>query len=209
MVDGRPFAVADAVALAFAAHEGQVDKAGHPYVDHVLRVMLRVHGEETRMTAVLHDVLEDSEITVVDLYERGCPVEVVSAVVALTKRPGEQLEAYLGRVAADPLAVTVKRADLADNCDPERLARLSEEEAQRLRAKYARSFELLDRLTAPGSAAEPAAESGPAPAAAAPRPDSAPAAASGSAPAVAVPRPAPAPEPASAHRLVSGETQRS
>ncbi len=161
MVDGRPFAVADAVALAFAAHEGQVDKAGHPYIDHVLRVMLRVHGEDARMTAVLHDVLEDSEVTVVDLYERGCPVEVVSAVVALTKQPREQLEAYLKRVAADPLAVTVKRADLADNSDVERLQKLGAEEAQRLGAKYAESLDLLDRLTAPGSA--PASESGPSP----------------------------------------------
>jgi (p)ppGpp synthase/HD superfamily hydrolase len=149
MAEGRPFRLADAVALAFAAHDGQVDKAGRPYIDHVLRVMLQVEGEDARMTAVLHDVLEDSEITVVDLYEQGCPVEVVSAVVALTRRPGEELEPYLKRVASDPLAVTVKRADLADNRDPDRLELLPDEEAQRLHRKYAESLELLDRLAPP------------------------------------------------------------
>lgn len=147
MGEGRPFALADAVALAFAAHDGQVDKAGRPYIDHVLRVVLRIDGEEeARMTAALHDVLEDSDITVVDLYERGCPVEVVSAVVALTRQPGEQLEAYLKRVASDRLAVEVKRADLADNNDPARLELLDPQEADRLRAKYVESLELLERL---------------------------------------------------------------
>jgi (p)ppGpp synthase/HD superfamily hydrolase len=151
MGEGRPFVLADAVALAFAVHDGQADKAGRPYIDHVLRVMLRVHGDEARMTAALHDVLEDSDITVVDLYERGCPVEVVSAVVALTRQPSEELESYLKRVAADPLAVAVKRADLADNSDPERLGALGAEETLRLRSKYADSMDLLDRLAAPAS----------------------------------------------------------
>ena len=147
MSQGRPFTVADAVALAFAAHEGQVDKAGHPYIDHVLRVMLDVRGEEVRMAAALHDVLEDSEITVVDLYERGCPVEVVSAVVAVTKRPGEPTEDYLNRVAADPMALEVKRADIADNSDPGRLAELPDAEAERLRTKYAEYARLLEELS--------------------------------------------------------------
>lgn len=147
MTEAAPYTLADAVALAFAVHEGQVDKAGRPYVDHVLRVMLRVQGDEARMAAVLHDVLEDSEVTVVDLYEHGCPMPVVHAVVALTRQPGEPLAGYLERVASDPLAVQVKWADLADNGDPERLALLSDAEADRLRTKYVQSTRILDQLT--------------------------------------------------------------
>jgi (p)ppGpp synthase/HD superfamily hydrolase len=147
MVESRPFRLADAVALAFSAHDGQRDKAGRPYIDHVLRVMLHVEGDDARMTAALHDVLEDSDITVIDLYEQGCPMEVVSAVVALTRRPGEPLDSYIKRVSLDPLAVTVKRADLADNRDPDRLGLLPEDEAQRLHARYRDSAELLNQLT--------------------------------------------------------------
>jgi (p)ppGpp synthase/HD superfamily hydrolase len=147
MSGGQRFTLAHAVALAFAAHEGQVDKAGRPYIDHPLRVMLKIQDDEARMAAVLHDVLEDSDITVVDLYEQGCPVDVVSAVVALTKRPAEPMEEYLERVAGDRLALMVKYADIADNTDPERLSLLPEEEADRLRGRYAGYTRMLNEFT--------------------------------------------------------------
>lgn len=139
------FGLAEAIALARSAHEGQVDKAGQPYIEHPLRVMGRVSGEYEQMAAVLHDVVEDTALTVDDLEEAGCPGTVTKAVDALTKRPGESLADSMARVAVDPIALSVKRADIADNSDPARLALLDEATADRLRKKYADSLALLDR----------------------------------------------------------------
>lgn len=138
------FGVDQAVAIARRAHEGQLDKAGLPYIDHPLRVMAGVSGEHTKMAAVLHDVVEDNDITPEDLLAYGCPPPVVSAIVALSKVSGESQANYLRRVAADPLARTVKRADIADNTNPERLALLDPAVRDRLIAKYAEACQLLD-----------------------------------------------------------------
>jgi (p)ppGpp synthase/HD superfamily hydrolase len=145
------FTVDDAIALASTAHAGQTDKAGRPYIEHPLRVMHRVEGEHERMAAVLHDVLEDTPTTTEDLRTAGCPEPVITAVRALTKRPGEPLEQSMARAAADPIARVVKRADIADNSDPERLALLDPATAQRLRRKYADSIRLLDHPASPAT----------------------------------------------------------
>ncbi|MFD7654019.1 HD domain-containing protein [Actinosynnema sp. NPDC059797] len=139
------FTVDDAVRIARAAHEGQVDKSGHPYIGHPLRVMSLVSGEHARMAAVLHDVVEDTSVTVDDLLAAGCPPEVVRTVLALTHADGESQEQYLARVLTDPVAVAVKRADIADNTSPPRLALLDQATQDRLRAKYSRALDLLGR----------------------------------------------------------------
>ncbi|MGH3343219.1 MAG: HD domain-containing protein [Carbonactinosporaceae bacterium] len=139
-----PFTLADAVALARRAHAGQVDKAGRPYIEHPLRVMAKVREERVRQVAVLHDVLEDTTVTAPDLRAAGCRGDVVDAVLALTKRPGESLAQSMARARANPLARTVKAADVDDNMDPSRLALLPTETADRLRAKYAASLRWLN-----------------------------------------------------------------
>lgn len=149
--DPAAFTVDDAIALARAAHAGQTDKAGRPYIEHPLRVMRRMRGEYERMAAVLHDVLEDTPATAAELRAAGCPEPVVVAVLALTKRPGEPLDQAMARAAADPIARVVKRADIADNTDPARLALLDPGTAERLRRKYAASIRLLDRSTPPAA----------------------------------------------------------
>ena len=104
-----------AIEIARKAHEGQVDKAGAPYIGHPLRVMDRV-PEEAKIAAVLHDVVEDSSVTLSDLRAEGFPESVVEAVEALTKRPGETYELFILRAASNDIARTVKLADLHDNC---------------------------------------------------------------------------------------------
>ncbi|KAA2266105.1 HD domain-containing protein [Solihabitans fulvus] len=140
------FTLRDAVDIARRAHDGQVDKAGAPYIGHPLRVMQRVSGEHARMAAVLHDVIEDTEVTAADLLAAGAPAEVVATVVALSKAPGEPMPDYLARVAADPVAVVVKRADIADNSSPPRIDRLDPATQVRLRAKYQTALSLLAEL---------------------------------------------------------------
>lgn len=131
--------IADAVALACEAHRGAVDKAGAPYVLHPLRVMAAVGSEEAKMAAVLHDVVEDSAVSVEDLASWGYPAVVVEAVEALSKRPGESYSAFVERCAACPLAREVKRADLEDNMDVRRLPSVGERDLARL-AKYHRAW---------------------------------------------------------------------
>jgi (p)ppGpp synthase/HD superfamily hydrolase len=105
-----------ALEIAAEAHQGQLDKAGEPYLLHPIRVMLRVEGEAERLVALLHDVVEDSAAwTLERLRAEGFADEVVEAVDRLTKREGEAYEALIERVAGHRLARRVKLADLEDN----------------------------------------------------------------------------------------------
>lgn len=134
-----------AIAIAAMAHEGQVDKAGMPYVLHPLRMMLSVDTPEGRMAAVLHDVVEDTAVTLDQLRAEGFPEAVIEAVEALTKRDGEDYEAFILRVAPNPIARKVKLADLRDNCDLSRLAEPTEKDRQRIE-KYRRAIDYLASL---------------------------------------------------------------
>jgi (p)ppGpp synthase/HD superfamily hydrolase len=147
--------LAETEAFATEVHDGQQDKVGEEYIGHPLRVratvartapLAQVDASHAQHAALLHDVVEDSAVTLADLVARGYPPEVVAAVDALSKRPGEPIEAYLARVAADPVAIVVKHADMADNGDPVRLGRLPAPDADRLRRRYEARRELLDDL---------------------------------------------------------------
>lgn len=125
--------------IAAVAHRGQVDKGGQPYITHPARVAARVAGDENAVAAAwLHDVVEDTTVTLAEL-EESFPAEVTTAVDALTRRHGEAPADYYARVREVPLALTVKLADMADNSDPQRLARLDAATRDRLIAKYARA----------------------------------------------------------------------
>lgn len=132
----------DAIALAAQAHAGQLDKAGQPYILHPLRVMLGVQGLHARMAAVLHDVVEDTTVTLEDLQRRGFPPEVLRAVQALTKTAGEDRLSAAARAAADPIARLVKLADVADNMDLGRLPHPTPADHARLQV-YAQVRQIL------------------------------------------------------------------
>jgi (p)ppGpp synthase/HD superfamily hydrolase len=124
-----------AIALARKAHEGQVDKAGLPYIGHPIRVMNNLADVEEKIVGVLHDVVEDSDLTLDTLRELGFTEVVVEAIDALTKRSGENYEAYLSRVMSNPIALKVKIADMKDNLDIDRIPHPTEKDYQRLK-KY-------------------------------------------------------------------------
>lgn len=138
------FTLDDAIRIATEAHDGQTDKSGQPYITHPLRVMDNVEGEHHKMAAVLHDVIEDTPVTAEDLAAAGCPAAVVDAVVALSKDLSEHQEDYLSRVVADPIALVVKRADIADNASPARIDQLDPATRARLRIKYDNALRFLD-----------------------------------------------------------------
>ena len=122
-----------AIEIAATAHAGQRDKAGQAYILHPLRVMLRVDGEHEQMAAVLHDVVEDTSITIDDLAREGFPIEVLRAIAALTKLPGETRLEAAARAAADPIARKVKLADNAENMDLSRIPNPTEKDYARCR----------------------------------------------------------------------------
>jgi ABC-type uncharacterized transport system ATPase component len=88
-------------------------------------------------------VVEDTSVTLADLTAMGCPADVLAAVAAISKRPGEDQATYLARVSANPIARVVKRADIADNMSPDRLSRLDPATQERLRTKYESALQLL------------------------------------------------------------------
>jgi len=122
-----------AIAIAATAHAGQTDKAGDPYILHPLQVMLRLSSEHERMAAVLHDVVEDTSVTLDQLANEGFPAEVIIAVEALTKRPGESRLEAAERAAANPIALSVKLADNAENMNLGRITNPTEKDYARLR----------------------------------------------------------------------------
>ena len=131
-----------AIEIAANAHAGQRDKAGQAYILHPLRVMLRVDCEHEQMAAVLHDVVEDTSITIDDLAREGFPIEVLRAIAALTKLPGETRLEAAARAAADPVARKVKLADNAENMDLSRIPNPTDKDYARCR-EYEEVRELL------------------------------------------------------------------
>ncbi len=110
-----------ALNIAYKAHLGQTDKAGAPYILHPVRVALRCQTEDEKIVALLHDVVEDTPITLEELKTQGFSDDVLAALKCLTKIEGEDYQAFIQRVATNPLAVKVKIQDLKDNMDLSRL----------------------------------------------------------------------------------------
>ncbi|HET6849860.1 MAG TPA: hypothetical protein VFH74_13420 [Gaiellales bacterium] len=130
--------VTKARSIAIRAHRGQLDKAGEDYFRaHVLDVVTRV-GEDPALRAIayLHDVVEDTEWTLLNLLNQNVPTFVVDAVAAITHRPNEPRDDYYARVKANRLALAVKLADIESNTDPIRMSWLDEATRDRLTRKY-------------------------------------------------------------------------
>jgi hypothetical protein len=132
-----------AINLARSAHAGQRDKLGVAYICHPLAVMRRVSTNDEKIVAVLHDVVEDTPVTLDYLRTLGFAEHIVRAVDAVTKRAGESLADSMARVAADQLALTVKLADISHNANPARQSMLPEDTRAKLQIKYEESALLL------------------------------------------------------------------
>lgn len=131
-----------AVALACRVHAGQVDKSGKPYILHPLRLMLKFEDVDEQVVSVLHDVVEDGDVTLEDLRELGVSSAAVAAIDCLSKREGEVYEDFIARIKPNDLARRVKIADIRDNLDLTRLPRVSDKDLQRV-AKYHRALREL------------------------------------------------------------------
>jgi hypothetical protein len=109
-----------ALSCALYVHGDVKDKSGQPYILHPLRVMAAVEGEDAKVAAILHDVLEDSSMTADDLRSDGFAEPVIEAVLCLTHRESESYADYVVRCKGNEVARRVKLADLEDNSRPAR-----------------------------------------------------------------------------------------
>ena len=131
-----------ALAIAKKAHAGQVDKADVDYIQHPLYVASQVKTEQEKAVALLHDVIEDSGITIDDLLVSGLSNEVVTAVQILTKEKGQSYQEYLEKVKSNNLARVVKLADLKHNSDLSRLKSVTDTDYERVK-KYKNAIHYL------------------------------------------------------------------
>lgn len=130
-----------ALEISCIAHDGQKDLAGKPYILHPLYVANRVKTEEEQIVALLHDVLEDSKITVDDLREYF-DENIVDAILLLTRNPKEDYQEYIERLAANPIARHVKIADLDHNMDLTRLTVVKKADLRRME-RYHKAWRYL------------------------------------------------------------------
>lgn len=134
-----------ALRIAIRAHDGQKDKSGREYIMHPIRVAERCKDPRAKIVALLHDTIEDTDVTPDYLYSQGFPDEIIEGVLSVTKREGESYEDFVRRAALNPLGREVKRADLEDNMDIRRLETISDDDVNRLR-KYLKAWHYLNSL---------------------------------------------------------------
>ncbi|MDQ3004869.1 MAG: GTP pyrophosphokinase [Chloroflexota bacterium] len=129
--------------IALRAYAGKTDKAGREYIHHPLRLMAKMKTDLEMSAALLHDVIEDSDITAEQLLAEGIPAEVVEAVVCLSRNENEDYQDFVGRTKKNELAAKIKIADIEDNIDVLRLASLDEYDLTRIK-KYHSAWQFLN-----------------------------------------------------------------
>lgn len=132
-----------AIAIAAEAHAGHIDKAGEPYILHPLRVMLALERHEDRIAGVLHDVVEDNVAWPLSaLRAEGFSEAIIRAVDAVSRRDGEDYEAFVRRAAGNEIGRRVKLADLADNMNMMRIKTPGPHDDERLE-RYRKAKKIL------------------------------------------------------------------
>ena len=132
-----------ALRLCFDLHREQVDKSGLPYVFHPFHLAEQMDTEETVTVALLHDSLEDTEITLEELEAMGFPQSVLEALALMTHREEDPYLDYVAKIRENPLARQVKLADLRHNSDLSRLDFVDEKALERAE-KYRSAIALLE-----------------------------------------------------------------
>ena len=104
-----------AITIACDAHQGQSSINGEPYILHPLRLLIKAKSNEEKIIAVLHDVIEKSNISLADLKNKGFDQNIISSIESLSRRRGESYVDYIARLMKNNISVKIKLLDLADN----------------------------------------------------------------------------------------------
>ena len=134
--------LAKAIDISYYAHKGQFDKAGNPYVSHPIYVAGKMKTNDEIIVALLHDVIEDTDLTLDYLIEEGYPDNIIKAIDAITRRPEEDYGHYIKRVKENPLAKCIKIEDLKHNMDLRRIKNPTDSDFQRVE-RYRLAMEIL------------------------------------------------------------------
>lgn len=132
-----------AYAIALRWHGPQVDKGGRPYIEHLTAVAIDGDDEDEVVVGLLHDILEDTDITVSFLLASGVTPEQVRLIQLLTRLPGETRMENIQRILTDVKAVKLKRRDVAHNLRLDRLPEITNHDLS-LNLYYAKIKKLLD-----------------------------------------------------------------
>lgn len=133
----------EALKIAQKAHKGQKDKGGNDYLLHPVTVALHCDTEKERIVALLHDVIEDSDMSLEDLsiFDK----DIIEAVIAITRREDQSREDYVKQVCSNEIARKVKIADLANNMDLSRIENITQKDLDRIE-RYKKEIEYLKGL---------------------------------------------------------------
>jgi len=135
-----------ALKIAYEVHHGQVDKGGIPYIFHPYHLAEQMDDEISTCAALLHDVVEDTDVTFKDL-EKDFPPAVIEVLKLLTHADDEDYYVYINRLKDNPIAKKIKLADIAHNSDQSRLVGTDKdnpETKEYFRKKYAKAIEILN-----------------------------------------------------------------
>lgn len=130
--------------IAFEAHKNQTDKNGIPYIYHPIHLAEQMADEKTICVALLHDVVEDTDITFEQLVREGFPDDIIEALKLLTHDDSIQYVDYVKEIKSNPIAAAVKLADLKHNSDLTRLDVIDEKAINRAE-KYKKAIRLLSK----------------------------------------------------------------
>lgn len=133
-----------ALLIATKAHAGQTDKTGAAYIFHPIRVSCRCLTDEEKIVALLHDTIEDTEVTADYLLSEGFPSNIVDAILSVTRNKDESYSDFIKRCRLNPIGRQVKLHDLEDNMDISRLSQVTEKDLARL-SKYIDAYRYLKK----------------------------------------------------------------
>jgi len=133
-----------ALKLCFEAHKEQIDKSGMPYVFHPFHLAEQMQDEESTIVALLHDVVEDTDYTLDDLSKMGFDDSVLAAINLMTHMEGVPYMDYVEQIKTNPIAKTVKLADLRHNSDMTRFDVVTPRDRERAE-KYLAAIKLLEK----------------------------------------------------------------
>ena len=131
-----------ALRLCFDKHKEQDDKSGMPYVFHPFHLAEQMKDEDTTIVALLHDVVEDTDVTPDDLRRMGFEERVIEAIALMTHDPEVPYMDYVASIKKNPIAKAVKLADLKHNSDMTRLDTITDWDKKRAK-KYRAAIKLL------------------------------------------------------------------
>ena len=131
-----------AMIIAYNAHKDVYDKGGMPYILHPILIADKMVTEETTVTAILHDVVEDTNLIFDDLKKEGIPDNILEALKCLTKNKNEDYMDYIKRVKTNEIAVAVKKEDIIHNSDLTRLKVVTQKDIDRLE-KYKKALDFI------------------------------------------------------------------